>query len=80
MRRICGNASSNMPRVVSPSGITGCVQSAFFALASATPWKLLRQERSSQQMLSHHGVIIDDIVDETTASGALDTERPSAQA
>ena len=29
--------------------------------------------RFRQQVLSHHGVIIDDIDDETTASGALDT-------
>jgi CRISPR-associated protein Csx14 len=29
--------------------------------------------RFRQQVLSHHSVIIDDIVDETTASGALDT-------
>src|SRR5207249_4347487 len=35
------------------------VQSAFFALASATPWKLLRQERSSQQMLSHRSAALE---------------------
>src|SRR5690348_919548 len=29
--------------------------------------------RFRQQVLSHHGLIIDDIDDETTASGALDT-------